>query len=316
MTYTLAIIEVLTFLSVAILCVAALRGVSSTAGVRRRLAGTKTSSAPTVKAPEHQILRDTTVRNPILAWVQSTTSLKDVQDRNKLRRELALAGFTHPAAPALYVVARFGLAIGLPLAMVALQAVLPKPLSALSFTSATLIMCGMGLVGPRSFIDGRIRSRQEMFQNEFPDTLDLLVVCVEAGLGLEAAFVRVTDEVRDSHPRTAEEFGRLGQELAAGRSRSDALRAMADRAGVDTVKSFVALVIQTDALGVSIAQTLRTYSGEMREHRMLRAEEKAARIPVLMTIPLIFCILPVIVAVIMLPLVIDMIRTVLPALKS
>ena len=106
----------------------------------------------------------------------------------------------------------------------------------------------------------------------------------------------------------------VSQELRAGRSRAEALRSLADRVQVDVIKSFVALLIQTDALGVSIAQSLRTYSHEMRQHRMLKAEEKAMRIPVLLTIPLVACILPVIVTAVMLPAIIDTVRNVIPAL--
>ena len=120
----------------------------------------------------------------------------------------------------------------------------------------------------------------------------------------------------DLHPRIAEEFGRLVAELSAGRSRADALRAMADRTDVDQIRSFVGLLIQTESLGVSIGQTLRTYSVEMREHRFLKAEEKALRIPVLMTVPLIACILPVIVITALLPAIIDLIRNILPALRG
>jgi tight adherence protein C len=143
-----------------------------------------------------------------------------------------------------------------------------------------------------------------------------MVVCVEAGLGLESAFIRVAEDVKESHPRIAEEFDRMSDELRAGRSRADALRNLAARADVDAVKSFVALLIQTDSLGTSVGQTLKTYAAEMREHRFLKAEEKAMRVPVLMTIPLVACILPVIVTALMLPPVIDVIRTMVPALKG
>ena len=141
-----------------------------------------------------------------------------------------------------------------------------------------------------------------------------MVVCVEAGLSLNAAFVRVGQEMKESHPRIAEEFAHVSEELRAGRGLAETLRAMGDRSDVSGVKSFAALVIQTESLGVSIAQTLRTYSIEMRETRFFKAEEKAMRIPVLMTIPLVMCILPVVVAAVMLPASIDVIRNVIPAL--
>src|SRR6202012_20368 len=105
-------------------------------------------------------------------------------------------------------------------------------------------------------------ARRTGIENEFPDALDLLVVCVEAGLGLEAAFVRVGEEVERSHPRVSDEFRRVSQEFRPGRARADAMRSMADRCDVESVRSFVALVIQTEALGASVGQTLKTYAVE------------------------------------------------------
>src|SRR6185295_2650166 len=127
---------------------------------------------------------------------------------------------------------------------------------------------------------------------------------------------RVGGEVGESHPRICEEFNIVSDELRAGRTRAEALRNLGDRTDVPAIRSFSALLIQTDTLGTSIAQTLRTYSQEMREDRFLKAEEKAMRIPVLMTIPLVACILPVVVAGLLLPPMIDMVRDMVPALQG
>jgi len=153
-------------------------------------------------------------------------------------------------------------------------------------------------------------------EHQFPDALDLIMVCVEAGLGLEAAFLRVGHETKESHPEISREFGALADELGAGRGRTDALRAMGERLDVEAIKAFVALLVQTEALGVSIAQSLRTYSAEMRETRLLRAEEKALRIPVLMTVPLVACFMPVMIVALLLPPAIDLVRTLLPTLRG
>ena len=150
--------------------------------------------------------------------------------------------------------------------------------------------------------------------NGFPDALDLMLVCVEAGLGLEAAFARVGMEMTESHPRLAEQFGTVVLELRAGRSHEDALRRMADRAGADEIRAFATLLIQSTKLGSSIAQTLRIYAAEMRERRRMRAEEKAHRLPVLLSIPLVACMLPVMIGVLMLPAAIRVMRAVMPAL--
>jgi tight adherence protein C len=141
-----------------------------------------------------------------------------------------------------------------------------------------------------------------------------MLVCVEAGLGLESAFSRVGMEITTSHPLLAEQFGAVVLELRAGRSREDALRRMADRAGVDEIRAFSTLLIQSTKLGSSLAQTLRIYAAEMREKRRMRAEEKAHRLPVLISIPLVACMLPVMIGVLMLPAAIRVVRTLVPAL--
>jgi tight adherence protein C len=311
MNLTLAqiIIEVFTFAFVVLVSYAAGRGVDGFLTVRRRL-GTNASAS---KAPTGSLIKDQKITNPFLSWVQSSSSLSEEKDRTKLRRDLAMAGFDHPAAPIWYVIARFIVAVGLPLLFLLAQPLFPQPMTGLPLILGALFLCAVGLIVPRAFIDNRAGARREQLEIEFPDALDLMVVCVEAGLGLEAAFVRVGEDVERSHPHIAEAFSRVSQEFRAGRSRADALRAMADRHDVDVLKSFVALLVQSETLGASIGQTLRTYSGEMREHRFLRAEEKAMRIPVLLTVPLVACILPVIVVALLLPPILDVSRTLVPA---
>ena len=254
--------------------------------------------------------------NPFLSWVQAQTSIKDSLEMKKLRRELSQAGFEHPLAPIWFVIARFGLAIGLPLGFLVLRVAMGLPMSSGAIIFWSLLLCAVGFLAPRSVLDRRVGWRRQVLEFEFPDALDLMVVCVEAGLSLDAAFVRVAHEVEHSHPRVAEEFNNISEQLRAGRNRAETLRDFGDRTGVAFVRSFAALVIQTESLGTSIAQTLRTYSTEMRDTRFLKAEEKALRIPVLMTVPLVACILPVIVVSLMLPAAIDVIRVLIPALSG
>jgi len=174
----------------------------------------------------------------------------------------------------------------------------------------------MGLYLPNVFIRAKADQRQRALINAFPDALDLMLVCVEAGLGLEAAFARVGMEMTTSHPLLAEQFGAVVLELRAGRSHEDALRRLADRAGADDIRAFATLLIQSTKLGSSIAQTLRTYAAEMREKRRMRAEEKAHRLPVLISIPLVACMLPCMIGVLMLPAAIRVVRGILPALHG
>ena len=303
------VIEVIVFALVVAVAMAGMRMAEAMWDVRRRLG----MGGETV-AGARGVMRTDATTNPFVKWVQKTTA--DDKDKDKLARDLRMAGFTHPSASAWFVVARFSLAIGLPLAFIVLQALSAKPITGIPLIIFALGLCGLGLIAPRAVVDNRAGARRTQLEEEFPDALDLMVVCVEAGLGLEAAFIRVSDDVKESHTRIAHEFNRMSEELRAGRSRADALRNLSDRVDVDAVKSFVALLIQTDSLGTSIGQTLKTYAAEMREHRFLRAEEKAMRIPVLMTIPLVACILPVIVTALLLPPIIDVVRTLVPALNG
>lgn len=279
---------------------------------RRRLAdGTVQAERST-----SSLLKKRGVSNPFFQWVQRSSSISDSGTRDKLRSELSLAGFDTPSAPVWFVILRFSLAIGLPLLFLFVRAEFSSSTPGFGMIFWSVILCWVGFLGPRSFLDRRVAARRQQLEFEFPDALDLMVVCVEAGLSLEAAFVRVGQEVRRSHRRIAHEFARVSEELRAGRGRAETLRALGERTEVAGVKSFAALVIQTEALGTSIAQTLRTYSAEMRETRYLRAEEKAMRIPVLMTMPLVACILPVIVGALMLPAIIDVIRVLIPTLTA
>lgn len=233
-----------------------------------------------------------------------------------LRQKLVAAGYKAPYGPRLYTLIRLLLVIGLPTTVflsMYLTGAMPgmMHLYFIIFVSAVL-----GLYLPSLWIAAKADRRQRAIINGFPDALDLMLVCVEAGLGMDAAFARVGMEMTDSHPRLAEQFGAVVLELRAGRSHEDALRRMADRAGVDEIRAFATLLIQSSKLGSSIAQTLRTYAAEMREKRRMRAEEKAHRLPVLLSVPLVGCMLPVMIGVLMLPAVIRVIRQMLPAMNG
>jgi tight adherence protein C len=179
-----------------------------------------------------------------------------------------------------------------------------------------VIAAGLGLYLPNIYVRARADRRRRDLINGFPDALDLMLVCVEAGLGLEAAFSRVGMEMTTSHPRLAEQFGAVVLELRAGRSHEDALRRLADRAAADEIRAFSTLLIQSTKLGSSIAQTLRIYAAEMRERRRMRAEEKAHRLPVLISIPLVACMLPCMIGVLMLPAAIRTVRSIVPSLQG
>src|SRR5215204_4941320 len=240
-------------------------------------------------------------------------SLVDTRD-DSLRKKLVAAGYTATYAPRLYTLIRLILVIGLPVSLFLLMWSTGSTPSIIKLYAAVVISALAGLYLPAVFIAAKADRRQREIINGFPDALDLMLVCVEAGLGMDSAFARVGMELTTSHPRLAEQFGAVVLELRAGRSHEDALRRMADRAGAEEIRAFATLLVQSTKLGSSIAQTLRVYAAEMREHRRMRAEEKAHRIPVLLSIPLVGCMLPVMIGVLMLPAMIRVIRTMMPAM--
>ena len=242
-------------------------------------------------------------------------NLVDTRDA-ALRQRLIAGGFSATYAPRVYTLVRLVLVIGLPVLVLVFFGLSGSSPSMLKLYMSLVIAAAMGLYIPALFVRARADRRQRELTNGFPDALDLMLVCVEAGLGLEAAFSRVGMEMTSSHPLLAEQFGAVVLELRAGRSHDDALRRMADRSGVDDIRAFCTLLIQSTKLGSSIAQTLRTYASEMREKRRMRAEEKAHRLPVLISIPLVACMLPTMIGVLMLPAAIRVARAVLPALHG
>ncbi len=246
---------------------------------------------------------------------KSGLSLVDTKD-NAVRQKLAAAGFSKPYAPRVYTLVRLALIVSLPILTLIFFWSTGSTPSLTKLYISLLIAAGMGLYLPNVFIRVKADRRQKEIINAFPDALDLMLVCVEAGLGLEAAFARVGQEMTTSHPLLAEQLGAVVLELRAGRSREDALRRMADRAGADEIRAFATLLIQSTKLGSSVAQTMRIYASDMRERRRMRAEEKAHRLPVLLSIPLVACMLPVMIGVLMLPAVIRVMRTVLPQLSG
>ena len=242
-------------------------------------------------------------------------SLVDTRD-DSLRKKLAAAGYSATYAPRVYTLVRLVLVIGLPLLMFGLIWLSGSSPGIFKIYAAVVISALAGLYLPSVFIAAKADRRQREIINGFPDALDLMLVCVEAGLGLDSAFARVGMEMVTSHPKLAEQFGAVVLELRAGRSHEDALRRMADRAGAEEIRAFATLLIQSSKLGSSIAQTLRVYAAEMRERRRMRAEEKAHRLPVLLSIPLVGCMLPVMIGVLMLPAVIRIIRTMMPVMAG
>lgn len=281
--------------------------------IRRRLPQTTANTASSGESLRQDRLRSFWTQ--LVKAVESRgLSLADTKGQ-ALRARLISAGYTHPVAPQVYVLVRIVLTLALPtLFLTTAFAGGQSSFVRIYLTSSVLALAGLYI--PSLWVSARASRRQQEIINGFPDTLDLMLVCVEAGLGIDAAFNRVGAEIGRSHPLLAELFAIVVLELRAGRSREDALRHLAERAGVPEIRAFTTLLIQSEKLGTSISQTLRVYAAEMRERRRMRAEEKAHKLPVLISIPLVCCMLPTMISVLMLPAAIRVVRTLIPAMAG
>jgi tight adherence protein C len=173
----------------------------------------------------------------------------------------------------------------------------------------------VGYMLPGLWWGRRVNARKRQIRNGLPDALDLLLLTIEAGSGLDQAFVKVANELQYSHPILAKEFRQVVTDMRAGRPRSDALRQFADRTKVEDVRSLVTMLIQTDKFGTSVGQALRTHAATARVKRRQRAEERAQKLGVKLVFPLVFCLFPALYVVILGPAILRIIH-VLPTLRK
>jgi len=171
---------------------------------------------------------------------------------------------------------------------------------------AFLIAGVAGYLLPDLWLSRKVKARQQALRLALPDALDLIVICMEAGLGIDQALLYVGQELRLAHPELCEEFDLVNTEMHMGRTRLDALRSLSTRTGVDDIQALVATLIQTDRFGTSVSQSLRVHSGDLRTKRRQRAEEMAAKTTIKMLFPLVFFVFPALFVVIMGPAVIRM----------
>lgn len=220
-----------------------------------------------------------------------------------MRLRLVQAGFRKPSAIPTYLALRLLLPI-----LLAATVFLALPLLGLPSEMALLAAAAAGIagwIGPSFFLDSRIRRRQEQIQLALPDTLDLLVICVEAGLGLNQAILRVAEEIRFISGVMSEELLQVDLEIRAGTPREAAFRNLADRTQVRDLRSFVTMLIQTDRFGTSIAHALRIHADSLRTKRRQRAEEAAAKTPIKLLLPLVTCVFPTLFTVLLGPAIIN-----------
>jgi tight adherence protein C len=173
---------------------------------------------------------------------------------------------------------------------------------------SVLIPGAVGYYIPKYWIEKRVQSRQQEIQDGFPDALDMLLVCVEAGQSLDQGIIRVSKELRAGYPAMAEEFEIVSAEVKAGKEKTAVLRSFSERSGVSDVASFVTVMIQSQTFGTSIAEALRVYASEMRDKRVMRAEEKANKLPTKMTLGTMMFTVPPLLVILVGPSVYDMLK--------
>jgi len=179
-----------------------------------------------------------------------------------------------------------------------------------------LVAAGAGFFGPNEYVRRMATKRQHEIARGLPNALDLLVVCVESGLGLDQAILQVSKELDHAHPEISEEFGFVNLELKAGKRRVEALRNLAERTGVDDLKKLVAVLIQADRFGTGVAQSLRAHADFMRIQARQTAEEKAAKLGVKLIFPIFFCILPSLFVITVGPVVMRIMRELIPMMNN
>ena len=263
----------------------------SSSQTRRRLNALTTSGgALGLVAPGGLPSHNTATRIPL-----SPTKMTPMQ------RRLAAAGFMGPKAPAYFVVIQA--------ALVAALVVAPLTLIGSSRGMLTAAFGGViGYMAPGMLLDRRIRQRRLRIENGLPDALDLLIVSLEAGLALDQAILKCSEELAIAHPDVAEELRLVNVECRAGKPRIEAFKNFAARTKVDDVRALVAMLVQTDRFGTSVAQALRTHAEVSRTKRRQRAEERAAKIGVKLVFPLVFCLFPAFYVVTLGPAIIKLIK--------
>ncbi len=290
--------SLLIFVAVAMLAFMGWMRLAERSRVRRRFAAAG-STAPSEGAAvlDPSLVRSGTVIDVESFGIGETT-------KRELRAKLVGAGFFGKDAVTIFVLGKTLASVAVPLAV---YAFLTRHAGGLHPVGKTVVLALAFLIA-YSAADGwlarRKRRLEERFRFVFPDFLDLLVVCADAGLSLEAALQRVTLEMRDRERELHHNLLLMGAEMRAGRGTVDALKGFADRLGIEEARAMVVLLRQSLELGTDIALALRTYSDEMREKRASRAEEKAMALPAKLVVPLALFIFPVILIVIMAPLVI------------
>ena len=277
---------------------------------RQRLMGLETD------APEQSLIKDRWLHRvaKLTRPISKLSMPEEGFEKSPIRLRFAHAGIRSAAAPSAFFGIKTLLTVGLPLIGFVLLTLAGSPLKGNNLLLAMLALAALGYYGPNLVLSHLVMVRQRDIFESFPDALDLMTVCVEAGLGTEAAMMRVADDLQFKSPALADEMRIVNLELRAGAVRERALRNLAIRTGVEEVDGFVTMISQAERFGTSIAASLRVHSDMLRTRRRQRAEEAAAKIALKLLFPLIFCIFPSLMVVLMGPAMIQIYRVLLPTM--
>jgi tight adherence protein C len=295
------VVSAFVFLSAAALAFGIMAVVNTRVAVKRRAAGIGSGPAKADDDPRSLRYASKVAAQRLIDYTTKNYSTeKNSGETKELRRRLLQAGFLDPRAPALFFLARAICAVAFGIKAFLLA---PLTLHAESGMFWPMVLVGgiFGYFAPNVFLSRRIAGRQVEHRAGFPDFMDLLVVCADAGLSMEAALDRVGRELADSYRSLSANVHMATLELRAGRTLSETLDHLADRLGLEEARSFATLLQQSEKLGSSLTEALRVYSDDMRHKRLSRAEEKAYSLPAKLSVPLTLCVFPVVIIVIMLP---------------
>ena len=252
--------------------------------VRRRV----DKLADTPRKKNDWLMRAANSVGPVGAFVLPSDDL----ERNKMMEKLHQAGYRTTAALQTFYLVKTMLILVLPLLIMSLGRFIPDT-SGGQLMLYSIFAAGIGMLLPNIVLEKLVQKRMRAISNAFPDALDLLVVCVESGLGLTTALQRVADELMVSHPELAQELATVNAEIRAGLNRERAMKNLADRTGLEDIRGLVGLLVQTMRFGTGVADALRVYSEEFRDKRMQKAEEQAAKMGTKIVFPLVLCMFPV-----------------------
>jgi tight adherence protein C len=298
-------LAVLVFLATAMLAFGLMAAVRVRGAVKRRTAGIAAIAGDVSVQDQGTSLRQTSLKaaQAVLDYTTKHYGSGDQGSAKVLRQRLVRAGIFDPRAVGYFFVGRVMLAV-----VLAICAFLFTPMvvnfGPSVFWLVVLVAGALGYVGPSFYIDRRIKSRADEHRSGFPDFMDLLVVCADSGLSMEASLERVGIELAGTYPSLGGNIHMTNLEIRNGRSMTDALDHFGDRLGLEEARSFATLIQQSAELGSSITDALRVYSDDMRHKRLSRAEEKAYALPAKLSIPMMVCIFPVLFVVILLPVIV------------